>query len=381
MHTGNVFIDLPRDIKSKSDLRSYNKNRDRKRILIENQQVIKKEIGRNSLKKNKHGFSSTKIGNEQKRYFIRSIVYLSIFVISFLLMLPFLVSIRSSLWEKKASVQIENDILYNQFLINGLNTNIVGVKKRKVDNYNLPQFRLIKYKVKRGDSLFEIAQKFNTTIDAIITANKLKNAYYLQINRVLYIPNMPGIFYTIRRGDNLSKIASKYHVSINRIADINDLASPIIRKGEKIFIPNATLSNWERAVALGNIFKAPTIGRLTSRMGFRRDPFTGKIAYHPGIDLANRTGTPIYAAQFGRVIFVGRRGGYGKTVMLAHPKGYVTLYGHLSRILVRKGQVVKQGQLIGRMGNTGRSTGPHLHFEIHQNGKLVNPLEMVKIRR
>ena len=377
MHSGRIFVDLPE--RSKSDFKS--RFQDRKKELIENQRIIKRNLNNLPIKRNKKNIVNENPHYNQKKYLIKGLLYLSLFFLSFLLMLPFLISVRSTIWEKKTPIQIEDDVLYDRFLINGTNTGSIRRKNGKTENYYLPQFRLIKYKVKKGDSLFGIAQKFNTTIDAIITANKLKNAYYLHADKMLYVPNMPGIFYTVRKGDNLSKIASRYRTSVNRIADINDLSSSVIRRGERIFIPNAKLSNWERAVALGNIFKTPTKGRLTSRMGFRRDPFTGKIAYHPGIDIANRTGTPIYAAQIGRVIFIGYRAGYGKTVMLAHPKGYVTLYGHLSRILVKRGQVVRQGQLIGRMGNTGRSTGPHLHFEIHQNGKLVNPLEMIRIYR
>ena len=377
MHTSKIFIELPNATGSKNSLIFQ----DKKRELIKSQRIAKKDIGKNTVLKNKANIDFQGQTYKHSKYFLKGIIYISIFIASFLLMLPFLISVRSTIWEKREPVQVADDILYTQFLINGIENPKIIIKKGKIENYYLPQFRLIKYKVKRGDSLFGIAQKFNTTIDAIITANRLKNAYYLAINRRLYVPNIPGIFYTVKRGDNLSKIANKYHISINKIADINDLSSPIIKKGQKIFIPNASLSNWERAIALGNIFKTPTRGRLTSRMGFRIDPFTGKIAYHPGIDIANRIGTPIYAAQLGRVIFTGYRGGYGKTIILAHPKGYVTLYGHLSRILVRRGQIVRQGQLIGKMGSTGRSTGPHLHFEIHQNGKLVNPLEMIKIYR
>jgi len=379
MRTDKLFMESPKKGSLKKNIHIH----DRKRELIESQRIWKKDINRRTISKNKIDFNTKAQNSISKKYIIKGLLYISIFVISFILMIPFLVQIRSNLWERKIPINLDNDILYNQFLIGGIDISNQKIKNKKVnfDAYNLPQFRLIKYKVKRGDSLFGIAHKFNTTIDAIITANRLRNAYYLQISKILQIPNMPGVFYTVKRRDNLSKIASKYHSSVNKIADINDLESQLIKKGQRVFIPNASLSNWDRAVALGNIFKSPVKGRLTSRMGFRKDPFTGRIAYHPGIDIANRTGTPIYASQFGRIIYTGYRGGYGRTVMIAHPKGYVTLYGHLSRILVRRGQVVKQGQVIAKMGNTGRSTGPHLHFEIHQNGKLVNPLKMIKIYR
>jgi murein DD-endopeptidase MepM/ murein hydrolase activator NlpD len=110
-------------------------------------------------------------------------------------------------------------------------------------------------------------------------------------------------------------------------------------------------------------------------MGFRIDPFTKKRAFHAGIDIANRTGTPIYASQTGKVVFTGYKGNYGKTVILSHQQGYTTVYGHLDEILVKKGQTVRQGARIGTLGNTGRSTGPHLHFEIRRYRRVIDPLK------
>jgi murein DD-endopeptidase MepM/ murein hydrolase activator NlpD len=121
----------------------------------------------------------------------------------------------------------------------------------------------------------------------------------------------------------------------------------------------------------------PVKGRLTSNMGFRIDPFTKRRAYHAGIDIANRIGTKVTAAQYGKVIFSGYRGNYGKTVIIRHPDGYKTLYAHLYKINVKRGQAVKQGEVIGSIGSSGRSTGPHLHFEVHQNGKVLDPRKVL----
>ncbi len=345
---------------------------DRKRQLIDNQRILKK---RKEL--NPNNASRKKLGKIFKHIIGLSII----FTISGLLMVPFLIQIRSYLWEKNGKIEIEDDIIYNDFLINGLeNSYDINKREYRYLSYTEKSLRLIKYKIKRGDTLLGIARKFNTSMDSIITANHIKGAYNLKVGSYITVPNIPGIFYKIKKGDTLSAISRKYNVSLNRIVDINDISSHVIPVGKRIFIPGASLSDWDRALILGNIFKTPTVGRLTSRMGFRRDPFTGKIAYHSGIDIANRTGTPVYSSQFGRVIYTGYKGNYGKTIIIAHPHGYRTLYGHLSRILVKRGQVVRQGQLIARMGNTGRSTGPHLHFEIHQYGKLVNPLKMIRLR-
>ncbi|MFW6139173.1 MAG: M23 family metallopeptidase, partial [Spirochaetota bacterium] len=184
----------------------------------------------------------------------------------------------------------------------------------------------------------------------------------------------------VKKGDSLFSISRKYDANVNKVADINDLPSSLITVGQRIFIPGASLTAWQRAEAIGNIFENPTQGRIASRMGFRKDPFTRRIAYHAGVDIANTVGTRVCAAQFGRVIFTGYKGDYGKAVVIAHPQEYTTLYAPLDKITVRRGQSVSRGETIGRMGNTGRSTGPHLHFEVHQHNKLIDPLKMVRMR-
>jgi len=116
---------------------------------------------------------------------------------------------------------------------------------------------------------------------------------------------------------------------------------------------------------------------IRSGFGWRRDPFTKGYRFHQGLDLAGRIGTPIYATADGLVLdpYVNSSmSGYGKVVVINHGFGYQTLYGHLSKILVKPGDKVKRGQIIGHMGSTGRSKGPHLHYEIHYKGTPVNPI-------
>jgi murein DD-endopeptidase MepM/ murein hydrolase activator NlpD len=117
----------------------------------------------------------------------------------------------------------------------------------------------------------------------------------------------------------------------------------------------------------------PTSGWLTSGFGYRESPFTGKKEFHEGYDIANRKGTLIIAPADGVVSYVGRRGLLGKSVLIDHGHGIITKYGHLSGYKVKKGQKVKRGQKIATMGNSGRSTGPHLHYAIYVNGRPVNP--------
>lgn len=123
----------------------------------------------------------------------------------------------------------------------------------------------------------------------------------------------------------------------------------------------------------------PTLStRLTSNFGYRTDPFTGRAAFHAGIDIAGKIGDPIYAAAAGKVVTATRDGSHGKYIVIEHPGGLQTWYMHLSDIDVSVGDEVKKGDSIGNLGNTGRSTGPHLHFEIVKGGKAVDPMPYLK---
>jgi murein DD-endopeptidase MepM/ murein hydrolase activator NlpD len=133
------------------------------------------------------------------------------------------------------------------------------------------------------------------------------------------------------------------------------------------------LASLQSAVAAIPAFMPVKDYRYTSPFGFRYDPFNGGSAMHAGVDMAGAHGEPIYAAASGVVLQAGRSGGYGNLVELSHGKGIDTRYGHLSAILVKPGDSVRQGQMIGRMGSTGRSTGTHLHYEIRIDGQAVNP--------
>lgn len=291
---------------------------------------------------------------------------------------PLSVAFKSYVWERHRALIGEGNLLYDLFVIEEFMGGSEGGDPEAImGGYTVPTLRIKTYVVKKGESLFSIAKRFNISIDAILSVNNMRDASILRIGTVLKIPNMNGIYYSVRKGDSLSSITTRYRVDMNKLVDVNELESSVIYVGQKLFIPGAALSEWERAEALGTLFKYPVRGRLTSRMGFRIDPFTKRRAYHAGIDIANRIGTPVHASQSGKVIFSGYKGHYGKTVILSHQQGYSTVYGHLDKILVKKGQVVRQGDKIGTVGNTGRSTGPHLHFEIHRYRRIIDPLKLL----
>jgi murein DD-endopeptidase MepM/ murein hydrolase activator NlpD len=125
----------------------------------------------------------------------------------------------------------------------------------------------------------------------------------------------------------------------------------------------------------------PFNGRITSTFGHRENPFGGiNVETHKGLDIAGPFGSPVKAMAMGTVEFAGTRGGFGNCIMLKHANGFETLYGHLSKILVRVGEKVEIGQTIGKIGSTGRSTGPHLHYEIHKNGQKINPQSFLTLK-
>lgn len=124
----------------------------------------------------------------------------------------------------------------------------------------------------------------------------------------------------------------------------------------------------------------PHNGKITSKFGYRVNPFTGRNKeLHGGIDFRGKVGSPIRATASGKIIYAGYRGGYGNCVIISHDKKLKTLYAHMSAILVKKGENIEVGDTIGKLGNTGRSTGPHLHYEVYLNNKRINPESFLKI--
>jgi murein DD-endopeptidase MepM/ murein hydrolase activator NlpD len=142
---------------------------------------------------------------------------------------------------------------------------------------------------------------------------------------------------------------------------------------ERLGLSLARMSALERALEGVPQVVPAADHRITSTFGYRSDPFTRRSAMHSGIDFKGAMGSPIFAAATGEVTFAGRKSGYGNCVEITHANGIVTRYAHLSRIDVTAGQPIEAGETLGGLGSTGRSTGPHLHFEVRINGKAVNP--------
>lgn len=232
------------------------------------------------------------------------------------------------------------------------------------------------YSVKQGDMVGTIASEYGISQDAIISLNKLKNTRTLQIGQILKIPSMDGISYTVKQEDTPETIADKYKISLEKLAAVNALTDNTIEPATIIFLPDAKL-DWATLQEInGDLFRRPLHSSyyITSRYGWRDNPFlNGNRSFHNGMDMAAPKGTAVYAALNGQVASTGYSTVYGNYVIIRHHSGYQTLYGHLNSILTSKGSFVSVSTKIGTVGNTGMSTGPHLHFTVYKNGATINP--------
>lgn len=234
------------------------------------------------------------------------------------------------------------------------------------------------YKVRNGDTLGAIlARSSLRNLGTILSVNGLDNARRIRTGQNLKIPSMDGILHTVSRGDSLAAIASRYAVPVTAILDANDLSRETLTPGQSLFVPGAALSPDALRRAMGELFMYPIRGRLTSRFGSRSDPFTGARSYHTGIDLAAPTGTPVKATLNGKIAVTGYSPVFGNYVIITHDGSYQSLYGHLSVISAKRGQSVAQGAVIGKVGNTGYSTGSHLHFSLYKNGRMIDPFSVL----
>lgn len=236
------------------------------------------------------------------------------------------------------------------------------------------------YRIKEGDIVGKLAERFDITSDSILSLNHINNARGLQIGQYLKIPTMSGILYTTGKGgESVAAIAEKYEVDAQKFADANKVAlDASLGGGMTVFVPDAKL-DWEtRQKINGDLFLKPIHAkwRQSSSFGWRSNPFTGARSYHSGVDMACPTGTSVYAASTGIVSSTGFSPVYGNFVIVTHHSGYQTLYGHMSAILCVKGQSVDSSTRIGKVGSTGMSTGPHLHFTVYKNKVAVNPVAL-----
>jgi LysM repeat protein len=247
------------------------------------------------------------------------------------------------------------------------------------------QPRLIEYVAKASDTVETIANTYEVKLTTITMPNGINKDTVLTQGQKLMFPSIDGIIYKIKDGETLWDLASLYEIDFDDLLYINNLTSPDkLKLGQQIILPGVEVIKLQnpsepKKVAAKTASSAslsrgiwPASGSVTSKFGQR----WGKE--HNGIDIGASTGTNVKAFMAGKVTYSGWESGYGNLVIINHGNGLQTYYAHNSKLLVNIGQSVDSGSIIAKSGNTGNSTGPHIHFEVRKNGTPVNPYSYLK---
>lgn len=241
-----------------------------------------------------------------------------------------------------------------------------------IESSGFKRSNVSEYTVQPGDLLSFIASDYGVSINSIIWANSLRDADSIQLGQVLKIPPVSGVIHKVKKGDTVASLAKKYSTDESKITEFNGLPqSGELQIGDELIVPDGTIRNTYIATGSSKVTNR-SFSYLPNLGDYFMIPATGynwgRIHGRNGVDIANSCGTPIYASADGSVATsdgVGYNGGFGKFVKLVHSNGTETLYAHATKLLVGAGEYASRGQMIALIGSTGRSTGCHLHFEVH----------------
>jgi murein DD-endopeptidase MepM/ murein hydrolase activator NlpD len=258
---------------------------------------------------------------------------------------------------------------------------------------NTVRFKDLKFsavKIEKRSNFWKIAKTYGVNIDTLLAANPQWSSLNASLNQRVLVPGEKGVLTFIGRLNEIPSLKEKYGADENDII-IEDL--PFYKKfylknhkSERpiaVFIKNKKPHSEDMSAAIAKefsireMFRSPLGGRYSSFYGSRIDPIFRVNSFHSGLDIAAPYGTPVGASRRGKVTQAGWMGGYGNAVVIEHDDGYRTLYGHMSVITVRQGAYVEAGRFIGRVGSTGHSTGPHLHFTLWHYNTLINPMKVL----
>jgi murein DD-endopeptidase MepM/ murein hydrolase activator NlpD len=237
------------------------------------------------------------------------------------------------------------------------------------------------YIVKEGDTLSLIAERFDMDLDTIASLNRQwgSGVHLVRVGERIRIPNQDGIFLRLDRP--LEKLCAEKGVPSEVVLQTNRLSAQEVRQGQALFFPGVQHKGIERSVVTGTAFLRPVAGWTSSAYGYRQDPFTEAVQFHRGIDIAANPGAVVRSALDGRVTVVADDPVLGRYIVIRHQIGFSTVYGHLLTTFVQPGQTVARGQRIGLVGSSGKSTGPHLHFEVRRYGRPVNTTGLLSSKR
>ncbi len=236
------------------------------------------------------------------------------------------------------------------------------------------------YKMKKGESFWDVARQRRISIDTVIAANPFLKSLESSEGMEVVLPARDGVllpidnFTDVRRMRRMlsdcTKVTGQYMHGMFDLFAKDDMRFAFFN-GARPAIVNRNL---ERLYEVRRNYQAPVLGYFSSMFGMRDESGNSDLSFHNGIDISAPLGTPIRPVREGIVSQTGWQDGYGRTVFIQHCDGYVSMYGHLQNIYVEKGQRVEKQKIIGTIGSTGRSTGPHLHFVMTRHGQYINPL-------
>jgi murein DD-endopeptidase MepM/ murein hydrolase activator NlpD len=231
--------------------------------------------------------------------------------------------------------------------------------------------------------LLEQYERDISELHQVVSRLKRDNAKLMNMAGVEHVPEAPIIFTGMGGGEEheIGSILEKFRLEseeamLEKIEGLSKLKTYALDQEElshrlmEFFEDQKTL-----LAATPSIW--PVKGWLTSNFGYRKSPFTGKRTLHSGIDIANKTGTQIVSSADGIVSFSGTKGGFGKVLVIDHGYGYSTFYGHCSKLEKKVGEQIKRGDVVALLGNTGNSTGPHVHYEVRVNGVATDPMKYI----
>jgi murein DD-endopeptidase MepM/ murein hydrolase activator NlpD len=231
-----------------------------------------------------------------------------------------------------------------------------------------------RYITVEGDDIFSLSARCNIPYSALASLNRLSHSLMVKEGVAMLLPSCPGIFLPENPLSDFEQLLAVGRFPEREVAAV---AISLKRDGEAetfYFYPGAEFSPTERVFFLNSGFRFPLRSyRLTSAFGQRQSPITGNLHLHKGIDLAAPAGTEVFAAGEGVVTEIGEDPVYGKYIVIKHGDRWASLYGHLQKVETSLRSSVRSTTLIGRVGSTGSSTGPHLHFELRENGKAQDP--------
>ena len=238
-----------------------------------------------------------------------------------------------------------------------------------------PTLQFYRYTSKKGDgfpTVLELSSRLNIPKETVATLNAIDAVNTPLLGKELILPTVPGIFIPKQPKSALDFLLEK------EMAPLITKSTPLYRAEgrEYYFLQGKRFSSTQLAFFLDTSIRMPLEDSvLTSDFGYRVSPISGTWKFHSGVDLAAPTGTPVYACKGGKVQSAVKNDPvFGNYIILQHANSTTSVYAHLSEISVKKDETVSKGKIIGKVGTTGASTGPHLHFEVRQNGRPMNPL-------